>query len=101
MAAISDIFGDIVISESLWPAHSPDLMPCAFYLWGSLKDKVYKINPNTLHKLEENIQEEISKIFPAELQHVKQSTFSCCSARLKHKLSQIYIQVLRQHNFVV
>jgi hypothetical protein len=29
-AAISDMFGDRVISEGLWPACSPDLMSCEF-----------------------------------------------------------------------
>jgi hypothetical protein len=32
MAAISDVFGDRVISEGLWPARSPDIMPYDFYL---------------------------------------------------------------------
>jgi hypothetical protein len=51
VAAISDVFSGRVISEGLWPAHSPDLMPCDFYFWGSFKDKVYKRNPHTLHEL--------------------------------------------------
>jgi hypothetical protein len=82
MAPISDLFGDTVICEGLWPAYLPDLKLCDFYLWGSLKDKVYKRNPHTLHELEEYIREEISRISPAELQHVNQSMFSLCSACL-------------------
>jgi hypothetical protein len=71
-----------MVSEGLWPACSPDLMPCDFYLWGSLKDKVYKRNLHTLHELEENIWEEISRISPAEQQYVNQGMFSHCSAYL-------------------
>jgi hypothetical protein len=55
MAAISDVFGGKVISEGLWAACSPDLMPHDSYLWSSLQDKAYKTNPHTLHKTEENI----------------------------------------------
>jgi hypothetical protein len=34
------------ISHGLWPAQSPDLTPCDIYLWGNLKDKVYRMNPH-------------------------------------------------------
>jgi hypothetical protein len=44
------IFRDHVISHDLWPPHSPDLTPFDFYLWGSLKGKLYNTN---LHTLEE------------------------------------------------
>jgi hypothetical protein len=80
MAAISDVFCDRVISEDLRPPRSLDLTPCDSYLWGSLKDKVYKRNPHTLHELEENIRDEISRISPAELQCVNQSVFLRCNA---------------------
>ncbi|KZC14193.1 hypothetical protein WN55_06624, partial [Dufourea novaeangliae] len=31
----------------LWPARSPDLTPLDFFVWGTLKDKVYKEVPIT------------------------------------------------------
>jgi hypothetical protein len=34
--------------------------PCDFYLWGSLKYKVYKTNSHTLEKLRYNIHSETS-----------------------------------------
>jgi hypothetical protein len=46
----------VVFGECLCSSPSPDLMPCNTYLWASLKDKVFKRNPHTLHDLEENIQ---------------------------------------------
>ena len=41
-------FGIKTIGEKLaqhWPARSPDLTPCDFFLWGWLKDKVYESLP--------------------------------------------------------
>lgn len=38
-----------------WPARSPDLSPLDFYLWGTLKDLVYKNNINTLEDLKVQI----------------------------------------------
>jgi hypothetical protein len=34
-----------VISQGFWPACSPDLNPCDFYLWDTLKVKVYVNKP--------------------------------------------------------
>jgi hypothetical protein len=34
-----------------WPARSPDLAPCDFFLWGHLKAEVYKHRPHTLDEL--------------------------------------------------
>ena len=38
-----------------WPARSPDLNNCDFFLWGYLKSKVYCPKPRTLDDLENNI----------------------------------------------
>jgi hypothetical protein len=35
----------------MWLAHSPNLMPSNYYLWESLKDKAFKINPPTADRL--------------------------------------------------
>jgi hypothetical protein len=32
------------------------MLQCDFYLWGSLKDKVYKINPHIVEEKRNNIQ---------------------------------------------
>ena len=45
-----------------WPPRSPDLTPPDFYLWGSLKSKVYANNPKTLAQLKANIRLEIAAI---------------------------------------
>ena len=46
-----------------WPARSPDLNPCDFFLWGYLKEKVF-IRPRSLEDLKERIRQEIDAIPP-------------------------------------
>lgn len=43
-----------------WPARSPDLSICDFFLWGYLKEKVFKTRPHTLQELKERIIEEVN-----------------------------------------
>lgn len=45
-----------------WPARSPDLAPCDFFLWGFLKSRVYVNRPRTLEDLKANIRAEIDNI---------------------------------------
>ena len=45
-----------------WAPHSPDLSPPDFFLWGYLKDRVYKTNPQTIGELKRNIQTEMEAI---------------------------------------
>jgi hypothetical protein len=47
MQALSDVFGDRIISSGIWPERSPDLNPCDFFFWRCLKHKVYNSNPQT------------------------------------------------------
>ena len=47
-----------------WPARSPDLRPCDVFLWGYLKEKVFKHRPRSLEDLKERIQQEIDSIPP-------------------------------------
>jgi hypothetical protein len=45
-----------------WPAGSPDLTPCDFFLWGWAKDKVNRTKPCTLEELEARIQDVITNV---------------------------------------
>ncbi|KZC11463.1 hypothetical protein WN55_03102 [Dufourea novaeangliae] len=38
-----------------WPAHSSDLTPLDFFLWGTLQDKVYKEVANTRQAVQQRI----------------------------------------------
>jgi hypothetical protein len=55
LEALRKVSADRIISRGLWPPQAPDLTPCDFYLWESLKDKVYKTNPHSLEELRNNI----------------------------------------------
>ena len=62
-------FGDKVVSRKPirgrdWPARSPDLNPCDYFLWGFLKSKVYTPRPNTLDQLQANIEREVAALDP-------------------------------------
>lgn len=54
----------------VWPPRSPDLSPLDFYLWGSLKGKVYQNNPTTLSQLKANIEREMAAITKETLKAV-------------------------------
>ena len=52
-------FNNRVISRKTdfeWAPHSPDLSPPDFFLWGCLKDRVYKTNLQTIGEMERNIK---------------------------------------------
>ena len=55
-------FGQKFLAKGTWPARSPDLNPCDYFLWGYLKDRVYKPLPKTLDDLKVNIEREIINI---------------------------------------
>jgi hypothetical protein len=75
MQALSDIFGDRIISSGIWPACSPALNPWDFFFWGCLKDTVYNSNLPTEEELKENIHSEIANIPAEQLQRVNQNLF--------------------------
>ena len=62
---LKDHFSGRLISrktENVWPAHSPDISPLDFYLWGYLKSRVYRTCPQTLVDLKKAIRREIRGI---------------------------------------
>ena len=62
-----------------WPPYSPDLNACDFFLWGYLKDRVYKEKIRDMDHLKERITEEINSIQTGLLRRVV-SNFQtrCC-----------------------
>jgi len=57
---LTSLYGDIG-----WPAWSPDLTPCDFFLWGYLKAKVFACCPGTIEQLKEAVRQEVAAILPA------------------------------------
>lgn len=53
-----------------WPPYSPDLNPCDFFLWGYLKDRIYKNAPKTIDQLKSAITREIQTITTDLLERV-------------------------------
>jgi hypothetical protein len=45
-----------------WPARSPDLTLCDFFLWGWAKDKVHRTKPRPLEELESRILDVITNV---------------------------------------
>ena len=45
-----------------WPARSPDLTPCDFFLWGYLKNKVYGQRIRDIHHLKERITHFVNEL---------------------------------------
>ena len=68
MRYLRELFPRHIIShcgDISWPAWSPDLAPCDFFLWGYLKEEVYKHRPCNLVELKMEIRKEIQQIIPA------------------------------------
>jgi hypothetical protein len=74
MAAVRNLFPNHVISRYVditWPARSPDLFACDFFLLGYLKSQVFKApTPHTVHELKHRIQQEVKRIPVEMLQRV-------------------------------
>ena len=54
----------------LWPPRSPDLTPCDYFLWGYLKDIVYRTRPTNISELKTKIRDAVSTIDEDTLQKV-------------------------------
>ena len=52
------LFGKRVLTlhnNNEWPPRSPDLIPCDFFLWGHLKDKVFRTLPESWNVLRQRM----------------------------------------------
>ncbi|GBM41323.1 hypothetical protein AVEN_241483-1 [Araneus ventricosus] len=45
-----------------WPPRSPDITPCDFWLWGFLKDNIYRKRPASLPDLKDSIRGHVLNI---------------------------------------
>ncbi|GBL96623.1 hypothetical protein AVEN_207789-1 [Araneus ventricosus] len=68
---INSVFGALVIVYQYpksypgalhWPPYSPDLNPCDFFLWGHMKDLVYRKKPTDLISLKKSITDSFASI---------------------------------------
>jgi hypothetical protein len=95
MATTSDVFGERVVSECLWPARSPDHTPWDFYLWGSLKVKVYR--KNTTHYMSsKKIFGKKYPAFPQQSCNVLIKTCSCAAVHVYEQKGNIFKALLNR-----
>lgn len=76
MELLKNTFPERLISlrgDVPWPARSPDLAPCDFFLWGHLKSLVYNDKPRTLQHLKDNIRQAIAQIPVDMLERVERN----------------------------
>ena len=57
----------LTLKSDSWAPHSPDLNPPDFFLWGYLKDRVYKSNPGSVEELKVEIRREIRENFTKKI----------------------------------
>ena len=62
VAAVEAMFPDKVIGKGSWPPRSPDISPLDSFLFGYLKGKVYKEDPQDIAKLKQTISREIEQL---------------------------------------
>lgn len=55
-----------------WPARSPDLNPLDYFLWGHLKNVIYKTKPANIEDVQVKIQTEINNITQETIHKVQQ-----------------------------
>ena len=62
--------------------------PCDFYLWGKLKNAVYKTNLCTLEELKRNVCDKINNISRGEPQRVMGNYIKRCQKCMDHERGQ-------------
>ena len=70
---LGDIFGENWIGKygpQNWPARSPDLTPPDFFLWGYVKDRVFRSSVNNLTQLKRRITRAVRSVTPEMIKKV-------------------------------
>jgi inhibitor of nuclear factor kappa-B kinase subunit alpha len=76
MTLLRELFPQKLISlrgDIGWPARSPDLNPCDFFLWGFLKSRVFSDSYENLAQLKRAIRREVALITPSMLHEVRRN----------------------------
>lgn len=62
---LREVFGQRIMALGFpveWPPRSPDLTPCDFFLWGHVKNQIYKRPPQSLEILRQQIEDEFDAL---------------------------------------
>lgn len=68
----------------MWPPRSPDLTPLDFFLWGYVKDEVFRTSPGNLQVLKDRITETCANLSGV----IIQQSLDSFEARLFHCMEQ-------------
>ena len=53
-----------------WPPRSPDLTVPDFFLWGYMKDNIFRMKPASVKELKKRIEEDIRSISKSSLESI-------------------------------
>ena len=67
-----------------WPPHSPDLMPCDFWLWGMVKEHVYSRKIRDINDIKDSIRIVVSSIPREMCVRALNGTVACWLLCIKH-----------------
>ena len=71
-----------------WPPRSPDMTPMDFFVWGTLKQKVYSVSINSREQLRDRIIDAVHQISSeqclAAIYQVSARCNACIGARGQH-----------------
>ncbi|CAH1107732.1 unnamed protein product [Psylliodes chrysocephalus] len=89
---IEEYFDDQIISKGLWPPRSPDLTPPDYFLFGHIKNKVFRNRLHDVNELEQAIVNEIESVTEEQLHNVfenmKRRVNACIEAAISTETSQ-------------
>lgn len=66
-----------------WPPRSPDLTPCDFFLWGQIKDMVYRHQTNNIQELKNTLRQAFRRITPVMLLNAANNVKKRCRLCLR------------------
>ena len=73
-----------------WPARSPDLTPCDFFLWSYLKAKVYARRTGTIEQLKEAIWQELTAMTRKAMYNFRERLQQCVINNGRHLSDVIF-----------
>ena len=86
-AELYDMFEDRWIRREgpwSWPPRSPDLTPLDFFLWGRIKEVVYKTPVNSKEDLENRVRRAFEELDPLEIQRATTCHVMTCITDCLH-----------------
>jgi len=93
MRVHNEMFSTCVISQrgnTEWPAKSPNLNTCDFFLWGYLKSKVHGKKPETTVDLKQNIREAVATVLQRVIQNFQKRLRECVDNNGRHLTDTIF-----------